>query len=125
MGGGADKGRVGVEGGDKEMIQCTRCQGTGFLNIEQVPEEYQGKGYEIIDKWLIDRNKLLAKLGGCSCFSHPPCSFCVESHDVVRCDCCGDGEEDWYGVPGEHYNSNDPRGAEGPYSYNGGLCECS
>jgi hypothetical protein len=44
-------------------------------------------------------------------------------HDVSVCDCCGDGE-DWYGVPGEHYNNEDLPGHNGPYAYNGGLCEC-
>ena len=44
-------------------------------------------------------------------------------HDVQVCDCCGDGEE-WYGTPGEHYNSEDPIGKHGPYASNGGLCRC-
>jgi hypothetical protein len=39
------------------------------------------------------------------------------------CDCCGDGEG-WYGEPGQHYTSDDPVGHNGPYAYNGGLCEC-
>ena len=43
--------------------------------------------------------------------------------DAQVCDCCGNGEE-WYGEPGEHYNSYDPAGHNGPYAYNGGLCEC-
>jgi hypothetical protein len=47
-----------------------------------------------------------------------------DSHDVTVCDCCGDGETSWYGTPGEHYNNEDPQGREGPYAYNGGLCEC-
>lgn len=47
-----------------------------------------------------------------------------ENNDIQVCDCCGDGES-WYGVPGEHYNREDPRGPGGPYSYNGGLCECN
>jgi hypothetical protein len=46
-----------------------------------------------------------------------------DDHDVHVCDCCGDGKS-WYGVPGEHYNANDPPGPYGPYAYNGGLCEC-
>ena len=43
--------------------------------------------------------------------------------DVQVCDCCGN-EEEWYGIPGEHYNAEDPQGMNGPYAYNGGLCEC-
>ena len=43
--------------------------------------------------------------------------------DTAVCDCCGDGEG-WYGIPGEHYNSDDPPGEDGLYRYNGGLCEC-
>lgn len=46
-----------------------------------------------------------------------------ENHDVSLCDCCGDGDT-WHGVPGEHYNSGDPWGDDGPYAYNGGCCEC-
>jgi hypothetical protein len=46
-----------------------------------------------------------------------------DNHDVSVCDCCGDGEN-WYGVPGEHYNSDDPAGQNGPYAGNGGLCRC-
>jgi len=87
---------------------CTRCEGTGFLNIDQIPEgefdfcNEMGKDFHAeILKW-IERNK---------------------DHDVQVCDCCGDGEN-WYGEPGEHYNSEDPPGPDGPYAYNGGLCEC-
>jgi hypothetical protein len=47
-----------------------------------------------------------------------------DDHDVTVCDCCGDGEE-WYGVHGEHYGPEDPPGPDGPYAYNGGLCECN
>ncbi len=28
------------------------------------------------------------------------------------------------GTPGEHYGPEDPQGPHGPYSYNGGLCQC-
>ena len=82
-------------------IICTRCQGTGFLNIEQIPNERDLERKEILE-W-IKRNT---------------------GHDVQVCDCCGDGD-DWHGEPGQHYNTADPRGREGPYAYNGGLCECN
>jgi len=47
-----------------------------------------------------------------------------DDYDVTVCDCCGDGEE-WHGEPGRHYGADDPRGPNGPYAYNGGLCECN
>jgi hypothetical protein len=81
---------------------CTRCEGTGFLNIEQVPEELQNA----------DVGKILAWLE------------CEGKHtDVQVCDCCGDGAG-WYGEPGQHYSSADPPGKNGPYANNGGLCKC-
>lgn len=84
-------------------ITCKRCEGMGFLNLHQIPEE-DNIDYGDIDavlRWI--RNHT--------------------NHEVAVCDCCGDGE-DWYGWPGEHYNSDDPPGNDGPYAYNGGLCEC-
>lgn len=82
------------------MVGCTRCGGTGFLNIEQVPEEVADQGCTVITGW-IAKNET----------------------DACVCDCCGNGEE-WYGEPGQHYGSDDPKGESGPYAYNGGLCEC-
>lgn len=84
------------------MIQCTRCEGTGFLDLFQIGD--------IVD--LMDHEEILIWIQ-------------VEStpHDVSVCDCCGNGEE-WYGTPGEHYGVNDMPGIHGPYAYNGGLCEC-
>lgn len=79
---------------------CTRCEGTGFLNIEQVPDGLRDQGTEPVINW-------------------------IHSHetDAQVCDCCGDGDG-WYGEPGEHYGPNDPMGSHGPYVYNGGSCEC-
>lgn len=51
------------------------------------------------------------------------CAHCLIASDASVCDCCGDGVE-WYGEPGEHYNVDDPRGTQGPYADNGGLCQC-
>ena len=82
-------------------LTCNHCQGTGFLNIDQVPQEIQNIGVGAILMWI--RNQ--------------------QGHDVCVCDCCGDGER-WFGEPGEHYNTDDPQGPDGPYAYNGGLCEC-
>lgn len=82
-------------------ITCNRCQGTGFLDIEEVPQEFRNKGEMVIMDWIM---------------SHP-------DTDAQVCDCCGDGQQ-WWGVPGEHYNNDDPQGPDGPYAYNGGLCEC-
>lgn len=85
-------------------MTCTRCQGTGFLNVDQLPD------------WATDynedRNDILEWINTAT------------GHDVCICDCCGD-TKGWYGVPGEHYNTTDPRGPDGPYAYNGGLCECN
>ncbi len=83
------------------MIECTRCDGTGFLNTHQMPDDEVKGGVDAILDW-IGKNS---------------------DHDVQVCDCCGDGET-FYGVHGEHYNFEDPRGSGGPYEYNGGLCEC-
>jgi uncharacterized RmlC-like cupin family protein len=76
-------------------ITCNRCEGTGWLNAHQVPLNAE------IEEWAL---------------SHT-------DHDVVICDCCGDGDT-WYGEKGRHYSTDDPDGRYGPYAYNGGLCEC-
>lgn len=87
------------------MGVCNHCEGTGFLNLRQVAPEIiyidaEG-GREAVLEWIK---------------AH-------DGHDVQVCNCCGDGEG-WYGEPGEHYGVNDPSGPDGPYAYNGGLCEC-
>ncbi|MCP4569070.1 MAG: hypothetical protein GY841_15965 [FCB group bacterium] len=87
---------------------CTRCEGTGFLNVNQYTEITGIDFYELADP----HATILEWMKG---------DFW--DHDVQVCDCCGDGE-DWYGTPGEHYNESDPYGSGGPYAYNGGLCEC-
>lgn len=86
---------------------CTRCEGTGFLNINQIPDE-DLYNYENSSDFYAE---VLAWID-----SH-------DDHEVQVCDCCGDGYG-WYGIAGEHYNSEDPVGNNGPYAYNGGLCEC-
>ena len=92
---------------------CTRCENTGFLNIDQYTAITGKAFYDLEDphkevKGWIDRGK-----------ERP-----FWDDDVQVCDCCGNGE-DWYGTPGEHYNNEDRRGHDGPYAYNGGLCECN
>lgn len=79
-------------------IKCNHCEGTGFLNMDQI--DVYGMDVPAILKWITEH----------------------DNHDVAVCDCCGDGDG-WYGTPGEHYN-DDPAGPDGPYGYNGGLCEC-
>lgn len=86
-------------------ITCTRCEGTGFVNINQIPENE----FDLLEDDLVEKVPAWIK-------NNP-------DSDVAVCDCCGDGT-DWYGKPGEHYNSDDPSGDRGPYNYNGGLCEC-
>jgi len=88
-------------------IGCTRCEGTGFLNLCQVPE----KTLEASDSSKCPSDVILAWMRA------------NEDHDVMVCDCCGDGES-WYSIPGEHYNDEDPEGPDGPYASNGGLCHC-
>ena len=83
-------------------MRCNVCKGTGFCNYEQVPEEVaEGEDLDKVIAWMKS----------------------TEGHDVSVCHCCGDGET-WYGNPGRHYSSQDPRGKQGPYAYNGGLCLC-
>jgi len=62
------------------LTNCTRCDGTGFLNIEQVDEEnlkyFDETGdHQIILDWM-------EKYDG--------------EHDVAECDCCdGSGQHDY------------------------------
>jgi hypothetical protein len=84
-------------------MNCTRCQGTGFLNPENIPDEVLVEGVDAVMRWIPD---------------HPDL-------EVMVCDCCGNGEDSWYGDPGNHYTSADPVGKSGPYAYNGGLAECN
>lgn len=85
-------------------LTCTRCQGTGFLNLQQVDAEtlaaFEQSGDELpILAWIA----------------------CHMDSDVQVCDCCGDGQQ-WYGARGEHaYNDF---GERGPYASNGGLPQC-
>ena len=88
-------------------LSCTRCENTGFLNLHQIDPDFYGEDVPN----LTDQDQILKWIS-----TH-------DNHDVQVCDCCGDGEN-WYGVPGEHYNEEDPIGHDGPYAYNGGLCEC-
>lgn len=81
---------------------CTKCEGSGFFNAEQIPIKYIELTHKQILNWAIDNY----------------------DHDVSVCDCCGDGDSNWYGIPGEHYNNEDPKGKYGPYADNGGLCKC-
>ncbi len=81
---------------------CTRCDGTGFLNFDQVPKQFAAFGWFVTYQWLA-RNAL--------------------DTDVEVCDCCGDGDT-FYGTPGQHYGDDDPEGPDGPYASNGGLCQC-
>jgi hypothetical protein len=82
---------------------CNVCQGTGFENSDQIPEEILAQGVEEALKWQV------AAQGGT---------------DASVCHCCGNGEDAWHGEPGQHYSAQDPVGKRGPYAYNGGLCEC-
>lgn len=85
------------------MTTCTRCDGTGFLNLDQL-------GPLDVDD-VNDRDAVLLWISE------------NDQHDVQVCDCCGDGYG-WYGEPGQHYGPDDPKGDHGPYASNGGLCRC-
>lgn len=79
-------------------MNCSRCDGTGFLNSEQITEEMWDKGlYHILD------------------------FISSKEADISICDCCGDGHGG-YGDPGGHYRGENPKEA---YAYNGGLPECN
>lgn len=91
------------------MVKCARCDGTGFLNIHQIPD---------------DTHIALADTGDWVAGVLAWMAAQTEPHDVFVCDCCGNGEV-WYGTPGEHYGPDDRPGPRGPYEYNGGLCECN
>lgn len=84
------------------MTTCTRCESTGFLNLDQIGSQVDEMDTSAILAWIQAHN----------------------DYDVQVCDCCGDGEE-WHGTPGGHYGPDDPGGHDGPYAYNGGLCECN
>jgi len=87
---------------------CTRCTGTGFLNLAQVDGDVlaqfeNGADHRVVLDWIARQ---------------------TDDHDVSVCDCCGDGDV-WYGEPGQHYGPDDPPGPVGPYVSNGGLCKCN
>lgn len=84
-------------------LNCTRCDGTGFLNVHLAPDAVTEAGLSAMEQWWKDHKE--------------------DEPDFRPCDCCGDCESH-YGEPGEHYGPDDPPGRGGPYEYNGGLCEC-
>jgi hypothetical protein len=68
---------------------CTRCDGTGFLNLQQVDEAtlltFDATGdHTIILRWIAENTT-----------------------DCSVCDCCGDGEE-WYDELGRHNVNDNP-----------------
>lgn len=67
-------------------MNCTRCDGTGFLNIDQLPEDEDFYDVARIERWMKENS----------------------GHDVMICDCCGDGTG-WYGEPGEHNSDSSVR----------------
>ena len=66
-------------------MNCTRCKGTGFLNLEQVDDDtlrrFEETGdVQVILDWIE-----------------------TGESDVGPCDCCGNGDAyGWYFVPGLH-----------------------
>ena len=84
-------------------MQCNPCEGTGFTNTEGFDENFLGQDVDDILRWIQE---------------HP-------EENLVVCDCCGNGNDDWHGVPGQHYDGHDKAGPYGPYAYNGGLPACA
>jgi hypothetical protein len=74
-------------------MNCTRCSGTGFINLFQVDDDvlklFEDSGDPGIILGWIDRGDT----------------------DCAVCDCCGNCE-DWYGTPGEHNNFRGPTATE-------------
>jgi hypothetical protein len=64
-------------------LVCTKCGGTGFLNLNQIDSEIYGM--DVPDS--SDENSILRWIA-----TH-------DKHGVQVCDCCGDGV-DWYDEPG-------------------------
>jgi hypothetical protein len=87
---------------------CTRCEGSGFLNLHQIPEAYLSM--------IENADDPLSKIKEWICKANRR----GEKHDVRVCDCCGDGEGG-HGIAGVHYNGEE---REGAYDYNRGICDC-
>jgi hypothetical protein len=100
---------------------CTRCQGTGFLNIHQLPEELQKGTVDSAFQYL--QSQIKYKKVTMASWHDLVLQWITtnDDHDVRVCDCCGDGEY-WYGVPGEHDHRD--YGNHVPYANNGGLPKC-
>lgn len=79
-------------------MNCTRCEGSGFINGD---DRCEYEDVQDVIRWISEN----------------------ADTDMQVCDCCGDSEL-WYGEPGVHYTADDQPGPDGPYAYNGGLCEC-
>jgi len=97
-------------------MNCTRCSGTGFLNLDQVEDEVRQRfdttgDHNVVLDWIGARNATIERLH-CACNISTPCPRCELYHEVQVCDCCGDGTE-WYGEPGEHRIR--PTGWDHPY----------
>lgn len=79
---------------------CTRCQGTGFLNVHQLPSGLYDAMIPYQEPYLHSHLSLL--------LVDPDWRDAVlkwmENHsdtDVQVCDCCGNGGT-WWGEPGQH-----------------------
>lgn len=72
-------------------MNCTRCSGTGFLNLEHLEE--LDPGIFMLFEQRGDHNMVLNWI-----------KTETRDHDVSVCDCCGNGE-DWFGTPGMHTRS--------------------
>ena len=105
---------------------CTRCEGSGFLNVDQIGDVFQSlvdtadNAHEVVRLWAV---------GDLSLQPDPPAglrelvAIDPASTDVQVCDCCGDGDR-WHGdEPGRH--DYEQKGQRGPYAANGGMWRCA
>lgn len=63
------------------------CEGSGFLNADQIPADVFIEGTEAIVGWIEETNAPFEDCG-CSCHcGNPPCSYCTDSTLAEVCPC--------------------------------------
>lgn len=88
-------------------MNCTRCDGSGFLNLDQIPDAEMQQIDAMADDTM---DRAMAILGWMYLQKTP--------NDVCICDCCGDDDgENWHFEPGVHAEFL-------KYPTNGGVPPC-
>lgn len=92
------------------MSICRKCEGTGFLNLEQIgiTDIEDSWTNEEVFEW-IEKRDSLRENECCSCHISAPCNYCIGNHDVQVCDCCGDGVSKWKVVQGHHSDDEEEK----------------